>query len=68
MGKTSLKKWSAEVKKMHVFLEHSTYHILYECKGGFWFRTTNGSFGQRETYVESIHEDEAKKILKPTNP
>ena len=62
-------KWNEKtVKNTYVFLERSTYHILYECENGSWFRTSNGAFGQRETYVENISEDVAKKILKTTNP
>lgn len=48
--------------------ENGVPKILFECAGNAWFISTNGGFGQRETYWERIRPHQAKKLIKPTSP
>ncbi len=58
-----------KVKNQFIVTINGHWHIVYEChtinagEQSIWFTTTNGAFGQRETYIEKITSEEAHELI-----
>ena len=63
-----------KIINQYIVSKSSKWVVLYETKYAY-FITTNGAFGQRETYVEQIDGQEARRLIEemaqpvvPNNP
>ncbi len=69
---------SKEIQRSYIVEVNGKFQVLYSTKLEY-FITTNGAFGQRDTYIEKITDEEAwalmddlyaanKKLKKAHNP
>jgi hypothetical protein len=47
--------------------DNDTPQILFELENGWWYKTTNGAFGQRDMSLTPTNDVTAAYLLKRTN-
>jgi len=56
-----------KVSETFIVSVYSTWQTLYRCSinesESVWFITSNGAFGQRDTYVEQITDIQANRLI-----
>ncbi len=55
-----------EIKTQFIVNVKGSWQILFITENGDFYITSNGGFGQRDLYIESISADEAKQLLNQT--
>lgn len=56
-----------EISKTYIFVSQGAFQVLYETYSGEYYCTSNGGFGQRDTYIEVVPTIVAKNLIKELN-
>jgi hypothetical protein len=57
-----------KVDETHIIHRNGILHLLYKLENGAYAATSNGAFGQRDTYIEIIDTDEAEMLITKATP
>lgn len=52
-----------KVVRTYIVFKECKHQVLYFCSENAWYITSNGAFGQRDTYITPVSPNEAKRLI-----